>query len=93
MNPKITKIVAEIGRMKAKIADYQNRLRELERQKTELENADIVATVRGIDIPPEQLAEFIRAFTAGKQSLAVPDMDQTAQDDETTEREDLTVEK
>ena len=62
MNPKIQKLAEEIEKMKRKITEYQSRLRDMEHQKTELENADIIAMVRGVDIPPEQLAEFARVF-------------------------------
>lgn len=59
MNPRIKKITEDIAKLKRKITDNQARLRELERQKTELENADIVAAVRAIDVPPEELAALI----------------------------------
>ena len=68
MNPKIQKIVTEIEKVKGKIATQQARLRELEQQKTELENTEIVGMVRGLDVAPEELAAFIKAFrssTAG----------------------------
>ena len=62
MNPKIKKIDTEIDKTRAKISDYQARLRELERQKTEIENTEIVELVRGVDATPQELAAFIRAF-------------------------------
>jgi predicted nucleic acid-binding Zn-ribbon protein len=74
LNPKLQKVNDEIDKLKRKIADYQNRLRNLERQKTELENADIVAMVRGIDIPPSELREFARTFMEQRQTCAVPDL-------------------
>lgn len=64
MNPRIAKVCAEIDRTKARISEQQSRLRELERQKTELENTDIVALVRSVEISPQELAEFIRAYKA-----------------------------
>lgn len=57
---KLEKIDAEIEKMKAKIAVYQTRLKELERKKTEQENTEIVGLVRGVDMTPQELAEFIR---------------------------------
>lgn len=45
MNQKIQKIVTEIEKVKSKIATQQARLRELEQQKTELENTEIVGMV------------------------------------------------
>ena len=62
MNQKIAKINAEIDKTKAKIFEFQSRLRDLERQKTEIENTEIVELVRGVDATPQELAAFIRAF-------------------------------
>ena len=87
MNPRIVKLNNEIEKMRTKIADYQSRLRDLERQKTELENADIVAMVRGVDVPPDEFAEFIRMFKE-RQNCAVPDIAIPQPEDE----EDLTFE-
>ena len=73
MNPKISKVAEEIEKTKARIARYSTRLRNLERLKTELENAGIVAVVRGIDIPPGELEAFARAFMEQRKTAAVPD--------------------
>ena len=73
MNPKITKIIGDMEKIKEKIAEQQSRMKELERMKTELENADIVAMVRGIDIPPDELEAFARAFMEQRKTAAVPD--------------------
>ena len=62
MNPKIKKIEAEIDKTKTKISDLQTRLRELECQKTEIENTEIVELVRGVDATPQELAAYIQAF-------------------------------
>ena len=60
MNAKIQKITDDIAKLKQKIANNQVRLRDLERQKVELENADIIAAVRRIDVPPEEIAALIQ---------------------------------
>ena len=62
MNPRIERISAEIEKLREKITSGQSRLRELERLKTELENNDIIAAVRGVDIAPDELAAFVRMF-------------------------------
>ena len=78
MNPRIQKITDEIERLKRKITNNQARLRDLERQKVELENADIVAAVRSIDVPPEDLSAFIQKL----QSRAIPDLETEQQPQE-----------
>ena len=65
MNQKIQKIVTEIEKVKSKIATQQARLRELEQQKTELENTEIVGMVRGLEVTPEELATIIQAIRSG----------------------------
>ena len=80
MNPKIEKITSEIDKLRTKITSSQNRLRELERQKTELENADIVAAVRGVEIAPDELAAFVQMFKEKQQGGIVPNLDTTATD-------------
>ena len=56
MNPKIRKIDAEYERNAAKLTELQARQRELEQQRTELENLDIIGLVRGASLTPDQLA-------------------------------------
>ena len=60
MNPKIEKLAKDIEKTKAKIAEQQARLRELEKQKTELENTDFVAVARSYYLTPRELVEFLK---------------------------------
>ena len=60
MNPKIEKVVKEITKTKNKIAEQQAKLRDLEKQKIELENTDYVAVARSFHLTPEELAEFLK---------------------------------
>ena len=60
MNPKIEKLAKDIEKAKAKIAEQQARLRDLEKQKTELENTDFVAVARSYHLTPQELAEFLK---------------------------------
>lgn len=61
MNAKIERVIKDIDKTKEKISEFQSRLRELEKQKTELENMEIVDTVRGMDISLADLAAMLRA--------------------------------
>ena len=75
MNPRIEKIKDEIEKIKVKMNKGQIRLRELEKQLTDLENADIVAAVRGIDIAPDQLAAFVQMFKDKQGGGTIPNLD------------------
>ena len=55
MNAKIKKINAEYEKNAAKIAELQARQKELDKQRTELENLDIVGMVRSMGMTPEEL--------------------------------------
>ena len=60
MNPKIEKLAKDIEKTKAKIAEQQARLQDLEKQKTELENTDFVAVARSYHLTPQELSEFLK---------------------------------
>ena len=60
MNPKIKKIDNEYEKNAAKITELQARQKELEKQRTELENLDIIGLVRGVGLTPQQLAALIK---------------------------------
>lgn len=64
MNPKIQKTINEIEKTKTRIAEFQVRLQELEAQRIEMENTEIVGLFRSVDVAPQDLADFIRAFKA-----------------------------
>lgn len=69
MNPKIKKINAEYEKNAAKIAELQARQKELVRQRTELENLDIVGMVRSMGMTPEQLAAIIQTSQSAAQAV------------------------
>ena len=60
MNPKIKKIDTEYEKNAAKITELQARQRELEKQRLELENLDIIGMVRNMGLTPDQLAALIQ---------------------------------
>ena len=62
MNPKIPKLISEVERVRSKIKAMQVRLQELEQQRIELENTEIVEMVRSVTATPEELAAFIKTF-------------------------------
>ena len=60
MNPKIPKLKAEKEKLLAKRTAIDARCDEIDAQITELENLDIVGTVREMGITPDQLAELLK---------------------------------
>lgn len=73
INPKIQKIETELEKNRSKISELQTRNKEMERQKTELENAEIIALVRGIQGvkgTPEDLSALLESLRAGSQAPA-----------------------
>ena len=61
MSKKKQKVILEISKTKEKISDLQDKLRELERQKTEIENTEIVELVRSTKMNTSELAIFLKA--------------------------------
>ena len=63
---KIPKIDKEIAKTKAQIAGAQKKLKELEQQKTQEENLQIVQAVRAIKMTPDELRRFLQKQKAPK---------------------------
>lgn len=59
MATKIERIDREIAKTREKIAEYQEKLKTLEAQKTEAENLEIVQMVRALRMTPEQLSAML----------------------------------
>lgn len=71
MNPKLSKLHAELDKNTEKIEKLQERNEVLRRQIQETEDAEIVGIVRACSMTPEQLAELIRSAGLPKKE-AVP---------------------
>ena len=56
---KIERICQEIAKTREKIAEYQEKLKALEAQKTEAENLEIVQMVRAMHMDPAQLSAML----------------------------------
>ncbi len=66
MNPKYQKVCAEITKTEKKVEDLQGQLKELYDKKTELENLEIVNTVRAMVMDKDQIMVFLAAMKDGK---------------------------
>lgn len=77
MNPKIKKINAEYDKNAAKIAELQARQKELVRQRTELENSDILELVHSHDLDITRLATLIRTMNTDPAAALRGEMEET----------------
>lgn len=64
---KIDELKTELVRAKEKAAEWQARVRDIERQITEQENLEIIRTVRGVAAAPEDLRELLDMIRAVKE--------------------------
>ena len=62
---KTVKVQAEIDKARAKLAEQQARVKELEQKRTELENLEIIDIVRGLNIPLDNLAAALQSIKGG----------------------------
>jgi phage terminase Nu1 subunit (DNA packaging protein) len=69
---KRAKIQAEIDKARAKLAEQQARVRELEGKRTEAENMEIVDIVRGLNIPLDNLAAVLQSIKGGTSGQVDP---------------------
>lgn len=58
---KLERIEREIEKTRGKITEYQNKLKELEAQRTEQENFEIVGIVRSMCMTRDELMIFLRS--------------------------------
>ena len=80
---KLDRIERDIEKTRAKILEYQKRLKDLEAQKIEEENAQIVQMVKAVHLDGAQLAAFLSAYASGEIALPQPDADYTDEQEET----------
>ena len=75
MNPKYQKVCAEIAKTEKKIEDLQAQLKELYGRKTEMENLEIINTVRAMVMDKDQIMSFLSAMKTG--GAAIPEITET----------------
>lgn len=76
---KIQRIDQEIAKVREKIAEYQDKLKTLEAQKTEVENLEIVQMVRALCMTPAQLKAMLSGSVVP--GMAAASTDHTEQED------------
>ena len=64
--PKMERLKADLLRAREKASEWQARVRDIERQITELENTEILQAVRSVAASPEDLRELLDMIRAVK---------------------------
>ena len=72
-NTKLDRIERDIEKTRAKILEQQKKLKDLEAQKVEEENAQIVQMVKAVHLDGTQLAAFLSAYASGEITLPQPE--------------------
>ena len=66
MNPKYQKVLSDIEKAEKKKSEIEGQLKELYDKKTELENLEIINTVRSMVMDKDQIMAFLAAMKDGK---------------------------
>ena len=81
-NSKINRIDKEMQKTREKIAEYQNKLKELQAQKTEAENLQIVQMVRSMRLTPQELSQLLKSDPIPGIAAYTPEEEKEDFDDE-----------
>ena len=81
INPKISKISTAIIKVKEQIAGYQAKLKELEKQKTKLEDEEIVAMFRREKLNEDEFAELLQSGRQKSKQKTVQTISRDKEDD------------
>lgn len=82
MAKRLSRIERDIERLKEKISEYQQ-LKELEAEKTEQENLQIIQLVRSMNMKPDEFAAFLRSGALNAAPTVTPYHKQEDAADET----------
>jgi hypothetical protein len=64
--PKLEKVESDIAETRAKIAEYQTKLRTLEKLKTDVENDRMIKALRAENISDADLGALMESFRRSK---------------------------
>ena len=68
MNPKYQKVLSDIEKAEKKKSEIEGKLKELYDKKTELENLEIINTVRSMVMEKDQIMAFLSSMKGGTKS-------------------------
>ena len=86
-NTKLDRIERDIEKTRAKILDQQKKLKDLEAQKVEAENAQIVQMVKAVHLNGTQLAAFLPACDSGEIAWPKPEATYPAEQEDNDNEE------
>lgn len=68
MNSKYEKLCADIEKLEKKSSEIQAQLKDMYEKKTEMENLEIINTVRAMVMDKDQIMAFLSDMKGGKPS-------------------------
>ena len=74
MNMKYEKLCAEIAKLEKKAEEIRAQLKEMYEKKTEMENLEIISTVRALVMDKGQVMAFLAAMKSGD-PLPIPEVE------------------
>ena len=75
MNRKLHRVLEEIQRTEKKIAEWQEHLKELKLLAEQLENQEIVKTIRSMKLNSHRMLELLEGIQSGTVSIPLPERD------------------
>ena len=88
-NPKIEKVKEQIAKTKDIIAEYQAKLRDLEKQKIDLENLAVIAMFRKEKLDENEFSQLLHSMRKEEPEPAAPPETAAAADKFKIEEEQL----
>lgn len=87
MNRKLLRVLDEIDKTEAKIAEWQGHLASLHEQRVQLEEKEIVRGMRSMNLTSRELVAAVDGLCAGKLTLAAVPEQNVAMEDGTSGQE------
>ena len=78
MNRKLHRVLEEIQRTEKKIAEWQEHLKELKLLAEQLENQEIVKTIRSMKLNSHRMLELLEGIQSGTVSIPLPAREEAA---------------
>ena len=77
MNRKLHRVLEEIQRTEKKIAEWQEHVKELKLLAEQLENQEIVNTIRSMKLDSHRMLALLEGIQSGTVSLPLPEQEET----------------